>query len=148
MNPVRWIKNGRMPSLWVMARAQLGLGVVSLGAGVLLGVLAALYTWGVFDNQKSIPREMRAFEGVGTQLAMSQLIAAFTFSTAGALFIFGAAVTAYLASRDDRERNGRWQGTEPPNPQGSPPDTPPPFRAPTTMLGRDRKAFEEDYRRD
>jgi hypothetical protein len=127
-----------MPSLWVMARLQLGLGVISLAAGLFLGVLAA---GGAF----------LALQAHGVPFAISALIGGFTFGTAGALFLFGAAVTAYLASRDDRERDGRWQGTEPPKPEGAPhgaPPTPPPFRAPSTLLGKDRKAFEDDYRSD
>jgi hypothetical protein len=127
-----------MPSLWVMARLQLGLGVISLAAGLFLGVLAA---GGAF----------LALQAHGVPFAFSAQIGGFTFGTAGALLLFGAAVTSYFASRDDRERNGRWQGPEPPPPEvapsGSQP-TPPPFRAPSTLLGKDRKAFEDDYSRE
>jgi hypothetical protein len=135
MNPIAWIKNGRMPNLWVLARVQLGLGVVSLLAGVLLGVAAALYAWANFKLVDA------------TAFVFSQLIGAFTFSTAGAVFILGSAVTAYCASRDDRERSGLWQQGDPrPSPPTGREPSPPPFRAPATMLDADRKAFEDDIR--
>lgn len=87
---IRWVLNGRTPTLWTYSRLCLLLGIVSLAAGLTLGMIAAFFF-------------MIFFKEGGPGFSVSALISAFTFSTPGALFIVGSGALAYLAARNDRE---------------------------------------------
>lgn len=104
-NPITWVKNGRMPSLWVLARLQLGLAIVSIVAGFVAGSVGAMFTLGVFST-------------TGVFSAFQMIVGALTFSVSAAIMLLGAAVTGYLAARNDREASAlihppRLPGTEP-----------------------------------
>lgn len=101
LNPIAWLKNGAMPSLWFLARFQFALACVSIVAGLLAGGLGAMFTYGVFGNN-------------GTFSSFQMIVSALTFSTAAAVMLLGAAVTAYLALRNDREASQFHVPQEPP----------------------------------
>jgi len=87
---ISWLLNGRTPTLWTYSRLCLLLGLISLVAGLTLGMIAAFFFIVYFK------------EG-GPGFSVSALISALTFSTPGALFIVGSGALAYLAARNDRE---------------------------------------------
>lgn len=102
---IRWVLNGRTPTLWTYSRLCLLLGAVSLVAGLMLGVIAAFFF-------------MVYFKEGGPGFSVSALISALTFSTPGALFILGSGALAYLAARNDREAGHQVEeaASEPPPP--------------------------------
>lgn len=89
-SPISWVRNGRAPSLWVLARLQFMLACISLVAGLAAGGLGATFTLGVFNEN-------------GVFSAFQMIVGALTFSVSAAVFLLGAGVTAYLAARNDRE---------------------------------------------
>ena len=85
--PIEWLRNGRMPSLWFMARLLFALGVLSIVGEVLTAAALIVGTMG----------------GLVSHFWAMALPSLITFSVTTALFLGFAAFAAYLAARNDRE---------------------------------------------
>jgi len=100
---VRWVLNGRSPSLWVYSRLCLLMAVISIFAGFTVGIVGGFIILGNFG------------EG-GAGFAVNSITASFTLSTPGALLLVGSGILAYLAARNDREsqvRSKDFENSEP-----------------------------------
>lgn len=91
--PLGWLRGGSMPSLWFLARLQLALALLTF---VVEGVSQVIGAIAVFDAGSSL--------GVSKSIGVQGLLNVLTVGIATAVLLAGAAVTSYLASRQDRER--------------------------------------------
>jgi hypothetical protein len=100
--PVRWLYSGAVPSLWAFARLTFVLGLISLVAGVAVGVLGAFLVHGSLGEGST----------TGT---FTMLVSALTFSVPSVLLLVGSGFLAYLAARNDREaEENLLESPEPP----------------------------------
>jgi hypothetical protein len=107
-NPVEWLKNGRTPSLWLIARLLFALGCLSLIGEFLAGVF--VLTGSIFFTSKSYASFGFDTTFWGTALANIIIISIFT-----GLFFFMSALTVFLAGRNDREASALNHPPVPPS---------------------------------
>lgn len=112
--PLGWLRGGSMPSLWLLARLQLGLALLTF---VVEGVNQVIGAVAVFDSASSL--------GVSKSIGVQGLLNVLTVGIATAVLLAGAAVTSYLASRQDRERQSDLTSPETAN-HGAPQTGPSP----------------------
>jgi len=84
------VVRGRPPALWRLAQLQFVLALTSLAGGFSMCVIVACATWGSFGES-------------GGVAGLAALASAFTSALPGAVLLFGASVTRYLAAREHRE---------------------------------------------